>query len=469
MKPRCHHCDEFSRASLLRRGFAEAGNGLPAIEPGMPAPAGTGLDRRQFLSRTLGMALTVYGASAIGPRVLDEGIARAAATGSGNRVLVSIFAPGGWDSLSLLYPIGDPRYHKLRTSLALKPGDGPALQTDRRLHWHPSLAPLAKLHARGRLTVFPSLGYTHPDQSHFTSRHFYEVGATSRELLTGWLGRTLDLTGTPDNPLQGLSLDDTLQPSLATARVPVAAVASPDDYGLWAANVWDDVETRMLEAIAPIGAASVGRGDPALEQVGSTAVQVDGIRRALLPFVPPGDDRPGWTSPVAYPTDDDPFPKRLSGLAAMLGAGLPLRCVALTAPGAYDTHDGQPKELRDGLDLTARSLLAFQRDLEARGLADRVLVLVWSEFGRRAEQNDSEGTDHGAAGIGLVLGARARGTMIGEWPGLAEGSGLDEDGNTVPTADYRGLYAALLEQWLGVDAATVLPDAAQFARPEVVR
>ncbi|MEZ5098939.1 MAG: DUF1501 domain-containing protein [Thermoleophilia bacterium] len=469
MARRC--CDEHDRAALLRRVVsATAGKGLPAIERGMPLPAGTGLDRRAFLARSAGLMLAVYGASHLRLPALEEGIASAAAAATPtDPVLVTVFLDGGIDALSVLAPVGDPLYRKLRPTLALPADGGTPFAEDGRLRWHPAAAPLASLHAEGKLSVAPALGYTHPDQSHFTSRHFYEVGATSQELLTGWLGRMLDLTGADDNPLQGLSLDDTLQPSLAAARVPVAAVASPDDYGLWAANVWDDVETRMLDAIAPIGAASVGRGDAALEQVGRPAVQVDGIRRALLPFVPPGEDRPGWTSPVAYPTDDDPFPKRLSGLAAMLGAGLPLRCVALTAPGGYDTHDGQPRALREGLDLTARSLLAFQRDLEARGLADRVLVLVWSEFGRRAEQNDSEGTDHGAAGIGFVLGARARGTMIGEWPGLAAGSGLDDDGNTVPTADFRGLYAALLEQWLGVDAAAVLPDAARFARPEVVR
>ena len=107
--------------------------------------------------------------------------------------------------------------------------------------------------------------------------------------------------------------------------------------------------------------------------------------------------------------------------------------------------------------MTADSLLAFQRDLEARGLADRVLVHVWSEFGRRAQENGSSGTDHGAAGVGFVIGSRAKGTMIGEFPGLK--TGLDDDGNVQATSDFRGVYAALLEQWLGVDAASVIPDA----------
>jgi uncharacterized protein (DUF1501 family) len=150
----------------------------------------------------------------------------------------------------------------------------------------------------------------------------------------------------------------------------------------------------------------------------------------------------------------------------MLGAGLPVRVVALTAPGMYDTHDDQPQELANGLKLTAESLLAFQRDLEARGLADRVLVHVWSEFGRRVKENGSNGTDHGAAGAGFVIGTRASGRMIGEFPGLAT---LDRDGNLRATSDYRGLYSALLEEWLGADAEAIIPGARGFPRPKVLK
>ena len=144
----------------------------------------------------------------------------------------------------------------------------------------------------------------------------------------------------------------------------------------------------------------------------------------------------------------------------MLAAGLPLRVVALSAPGGYDTHDNQAKDLSDGLKLTADSLLAFQRDLEARGLADRVLVHVWTEFGRRAKENGSGGTDHGAAGTGFLIGSRVAGTMIGEFPGLAK---LDDDGNLRATADFRGLYGAILEDWLGTDADAIIPGARNSA------
>jgi uncharacterized protein (DUF1501 family) len=149
----------------------------------------------------------------------------------------------------------------------------------------------------------------------------------------------------------------------------------------------------------------------------------------------------------------------------MLAAGLPLRCVAITAPGDYDTHANQVELLGEPLKLTCDALAAFQRDLEARGLAYRVLVHVWSEFGRRAEEN-SEGTDHGAAGLGLLIGTHAAGRMIGEFPGLDT---LDEQGNLRATSDFRAVYAGLLEQWLGTDAAGIVPDAGRVARPQLVK
>ncbi|NUT56085.1 MAG: DUF1501 domain-containing protein [Thermoleophilia bacterium] len=456
-------CTDFSRTDLLRRAAAEAGRGLPAIEAGMPLHAGTGLDRRSFLVKTAGLALAVYGGSSLLPRAFDEGIAAAAAAGP-QKVLVSVFLDGGADSLSMLFPNGDPLYRKLRPRLALPASAGVPFAEDDRLRWHPSLASLAQLHGEGKVAVMPGVGYSGPDQSHFTSRHFWEVGATSEQLRTGWLGRYLDRSGSPDNPLQGLSLDWRLQPSLATARMPVASIDGPDEYGFWARNVWGEVETRMLDAIGALGALPTN-GDDALEQATSAARQSARLREQLLPFTPK-DGKPGYTSPVAYPKSDDEFPRRLAGLAAMLGAGLPVRVVALSAPGMYDTHDDQPQELTDGLRLTADSLLAFQRDLEARGLADRVVVHVWSEFGRRAKENGSNGTDHGAAGAGFLIGSRVNGTMIGEFPGLAK---LDEQGNLRATSDYRGLYSALLEQWLGADADAIIPGARKFARPKVIR
>jgi uncharacterized protein (DUF1501 family) len=423
----------------------------------MPLPAGTGLSRRSFVARGLGAALSVYGAGRLLPAAFDDGIA-VAATGPPQPVLVSVFLEGGADALSVLSPQGDPLYRKLRPKLGLT--GGTPLAEDDRLFWHPSLMSLAQLYGEQKVTVMPAIGYTNADQSHFTSRHYWEVGATSTQLRTGWLGRYLDRTGTMDNPLQGLSLDDSLAPALATAKVPVASIDGPDQYDFWSKSVWGEVEARMLSAIGSFGGTAA---DPALAQAAGAQAQVARLRDQLLPFQ--GDN--GIASPVTYPKSSDAFPRRLAGLAAMLAAGLPLRVVALTAPGHYDTHSDQVASLATGLQLTADSLLAFQRDLEARGLADRVLVHVWSEFGRRGAENGSGGTDHGAAGVGFLVGTRAKAQMIGELPDLK--TGLDEDGNVKATADFRDVYASLLEQWLGTDAAAVIPDAGSFARVALVK
>ena len=211
--------------------------------------------------------------------------------------------------------------------------------------------------------------------------------------------------------------------------------------------------------------------DPAIAQVAGAASEVGIVRRTLQPFRttnanpggPPGTTTsPGaaYGSSVTYPTAaTGDLPARLAGLAAMIAAGVPLRCVALTTDTQFDTHSGQAQTFDSGVKLVADSLAAFQADLEARGVDGRVLVHVWSEFGRRAQENGSDGTDHGAAGASLLIGSRVNGGMIGEFAPLNQ---LDANGNQQENVDYRGVYCSLLEQWFDQDAAAVIPDARQF-------
>ncbi|HEX8050485.1 MAG TPA: DUF1501 domain-containing protein [Solirubrobacterales bacterium] len=444
-------CDGFTRSQLLRGAAAEAGRGLPAIEPGMPAPAGTGLSRRKFLSRSAGLALAVYGASKIPLSAFETGIAEAAST---DKILVSVFFDGGLDSLSVLAPVGDPKYSQLRPNLALAPGAGPTFSEDTRLQWHPAAKSLATLHGEGKVSAFPAVGYDHPNQSHFTSRHYYEIGELQVGYRTGWLGRYLDAVGDDENPLQGLSLDGDLSPMIATAQKPVAAIDSVDGYDLWA-RVGNPVEAEMFRSFARFG--SLPSDSPGLAQVRRATFQTDKLRRDLA-------DVGGFTSPVSYP--DSWFAHKLAGLAAYIQFGLPMRVVTIRAPGGYDTHADQPGDLEAGLRETCDSILAFQRDLEKRGLADRVLIELWSEFGRRPEENGSLGTDHGAAGCAFVIGSKAKGQMVGEFPGL---SSLDADDNLKATSDFRAMYCSLLEQWLNHDAEAIIPGAAGFARPVLVK
>ena len=453
----CNHCAEFSRSHLMRRAVAEAGNGLPAIEPGQPLPAGTGLSRRSFLLRSSATVLSVYGASKLGLKGLQAGIANAA--GSTGPVLVSVFMDGGADSLSLLAPTTDPTYQSLRPTLKIAPGSGLPFAEDTRLEWHPSASALGTLHASGKVSVLPAVAYSSPNQSHFTSRHYWEVGELSANETTGWMGRLLDVIGTPDNPLQGLSLDGQLSPALASRSVPIATI-SGTGYEIWQEGVWGEVEDLMYKSVGSIAGRAMRSKDRGLVAAGTAAEQSMRVKSQLAPF----SDDP-VVSPVSYP-GDQPFPSSLAAVAAMISAGLPLQCVAIDAAGGYDTHESQASRFGNNLKLTADSLAAFQSDLEARGIADRVITLVWSEFGRRPQENGSAGTDHGAAGTGMVIGTRVQGKMIGEWPGLDQ---LDANKNIRSTSDFRGLYSSIIEQWFGVDANAVIPGASGFARPGVIR
>jgi uncharacterized protein (DUF1501 family) len=449
MTRRC--CEEFTRAQLLRGGAAEAGRGLPAIEPGMPEPAGTGLTRRRLLSRSAGLALAVYGATKIPLAAFEPGIAAAAQP---DKILVSVYFEGGIDAMSVLAPVGDPRYAKLRPHLRERRGAGPTFTEDHRLMWHPQAAPLAKLHAEGKVATFPAIGYSHPDESHFVSRHYYEIGQTDIHEKAGWLGRYIDLAGDEENPLQGLSLDGILSPTIATQHKPVAAISSVDSFEM-RSRAGAPFEADLHESFARFG--SLPSDSSALLQVRQAAAETERVRAELGPPTT-------FTSPVPYPGTE--FAHKLAGLADYIERGLPMKVVTIRAAGHYDTHASQAPELAGGLGETCAGILAFQRDLEARGLDDRVMIEMWSEFGRRPAENGSGGTDHGAAGCAFVIGSRSAGRMVGEFPGLGK---LDANENVRSTSDFRAMYCSLLEQWLGFDAARVIPGASGYARPHLVQ
>ena len=429
----------------------------------MPTPAGIGIDRRRFLLGAAGGLLAVYGAgrSGLTDQLLGDGIAQAATLQSADSpILVSIFVPGGIDSLSLLAPTTDPLYQKLRPSLAVAPTAGTPFTEDPRLRWHPSAASFSNLHDAGQVTVFPGIGYSSPDMSHFTSRHYWEVGATDAELSSGWLGRYLDVAGDLTNPLQGLSLDGELNPTMATATNPVAALSTPESFSLWMNGVASGPLNQALAAAVSIGDSLCSASDPALAQVAMAASDLGGLNQALTPFAGSAATNPLDASPVTYPNGGgSTFPQRLAGLAVMIAGGLPLRCVALTFDTSFDTHASQAATFNPSLQVIADSVAAFQADLESRGLADRVLIHIWSEFGRRPEENGSSGTDHGASGTSLLIGSQASGTMVGEWPGIGQ---LDTNGNQVENVDYRGVYSSLLEQFFDQDATAVIPQAGQL-------
>ena len=275
------------------------------------------------------------------------------------------------------------------------------------------------------------------------------------------MGRYLDLVGEPDNPLQGLSLDYSLAPALATASMPVAAVSSPADYTMWAYGLGEPISAPALETFGALGAlagpfARLRAGARRLLRHEPRARRDGQLRRSPR-------RNPATIRPSTYPAGE--FAERLAALAAMLHTRHADQ-MRLAERGRLLRHARERGRHARARTSNRRSpaLVAFQRDLEARGLDQRVLIQLWSEFGRRPQENGS-GTDHGAGGVAFLIGTRAAGKMVGEFPGLSK---LDENENVVRTSDFRSMYCSLLEQWFQTEAGLVIPEAASFERPVLV-
>jgi uncharacterized protein (DUF1501 family) len=229
-------------------------------------------------------------------------------------------------------------------------------------------------------------------------------------------------------------------------------------------SVWGDWGTAAVESYAALANTTPHLAGPA--SAARAARLAYKVSEQLAPFRPKDDKSPDpLAGTVQYPDNNDTA-DRLKVLAGLLGQPLGIRVATVDADGQFDTHEGQAATLTRDLGATGEALATFQADLEARGLADRVLTFVWSEFGRRPEANKSLGTDHGAGGIAWVQGPRAMGGILTDYPSLTD---LDPDKNLKVTIDFRRVYSSLLGQWLGTDPAEVIPGAAQFGQVQLVR
>jgi len=421
------------------------------------------LTRRQIIGRGLAAGLAVYAAKAMPFTNVLEAAAADAAAAPNAPILVSVFLPGGCDLLDTLVPQSQyGTYADLRPSLKMG-GDVPGLGGTG-LGINPALATGAGggvkgLWDAGKVGFLPGIDYANPDLSHFHSRHFWETGLVTQSAASGWLGRYLDRNGSGDNPLQGVSMSNALSPVLRTGGAPVAAISSPNSAQFWIPDVWGKSFNDAMAAWAQIAQRTAS--SPGESAAVTSARLTKDVADRLKPYV--ADEDKGidpLRGSVEYPKDNE-LGERLKNLAGLLSQPLGIRAATVESEGDFDTHDRQRDDHTKGLTELSEALAAFQADVESRGLGDRVLTFVWSEFGRRAEQNDSAGTDHGAGGVGFVMGTRAKAGILSDYPDLKR---LDDHGNLSVTLDFRRVYCSLLEQWLGVDAGAIIPNAGAFGR-----
>jgi uncharacterized protein (DUF1501 family) len=424
------------------------------------------LTRRQMLKWGIGAGVTVYAAHAMPTVHLLDAAAAEAAAAPDAPVLVSVFLPGGLDLLDTLMPLEQEGV--LRDLRAGVSPAAPLALKGTSLGLHPALSRgpgggLQGLFDRGQIGFLPGIDYANPNLSHFASRAFWETGMVSQKSVSGWLGRWLDRHGSTDNPLQGLSAGFGLSPTLRTVSAPVASVSDAGDAQLSMWSVWGDWGDAAVQAYAALSESTPHAAGPA--SAARAARLAHTVSERLAPLRKTEDGPDPLAGPVTYPEGNETA-DRLKVLAGLLGQPLGIRVATVDADGEFDTHEGQAQTLDRDLGAVGEALATFQADLEARGIADRVLTFVWSEFGRRPAANKSGGTDHGAGGVAWVQGPRAMSGILTEYPSLTD---LDREKNLKVTVDFRRVYGSLLGQWLGTDPAEVIPGAAQFGQVPLVR
>jgi uncharacterized protein (DUF1501 family) len=383
------------------------------------------LTRRQMLERSLLLSLapTVPGFLAR--------TARAAEAERDRRVLVVIQLDGGNDGLNTVVPYKDENYAKLRPKLHLT--DERFVKLNDELALHISLKPFAELFEAGQLSIVQGVGYPNPNRSHFESMSIWHSGllGEAEQGQYGWLGRALDTHAQQAaGPHAVYASNNSVPVALWGRRAATAVIRSPEELRL-------DAPMGLLHA-----AAHEANADSPLAH--SLAVNCDEAFSTCEKLSP-------ILSAAASDGAAGSLGVSLNTIGALIKADSPAR-VYYASQGGYDTHSAQRYEHAGLLRTLGRELSAFLTDLKASKLDDRVAVLVFSEFGRRAAENGSEGTDHGAAAPVFLAGSSLAAAIHGPTPNLAD----LEDGDVRMAIDFRQVYATLLDRWLEIPSAAVL-------------
>jgi uncharacterized protein (DUF1501 family) len=306
-----------------------------------------------------------------------------------------------------------------------------------------------QLYDAGKVAIIHSIGYPHPNYSHFRSMDIWYTCEPEKVSSEGWLGKVVrDLDPKGDNVLTAVNFGRGLPRALSLSGVPVASVAQLDTYGVLT-SLSGATRSMAMETFSRMyGGAEAG--DEVLRYMGQTGLDAqkgaDILRSAASTY----------TSTVTYP--QNPIATSLKGVAQVKLAGLGTR-IFYTAHGSFDTHASQmPMHAKLWQEVNG-AIDAFFQDLREHDAADDIIMLIWTEFGRRVKENGS-GTDHGAGGVAFVIGEHVKGGMYGTYPSLrAEDLTQQREGmfgNLRYSYDFRGLYSTIVDRWLGLDGAAVV-------------
>lgn len=404
------------------------------------------MTRRELMSGGLkGCTLLASGLSV--PRFLSRSALALDGPQTDARILVVLQLTGGNDGLNTFIPYQDDAYYRARPVLAVPRGQVLRLTDDCGVH--PQMQGIKDLFDAGWVSVVQGVGYPNPNRSHFESMDLWHTCCAEPKARdgTGWLGRAAQRLGDAGAALPAVHVDSAEVPlALGTSGVAVPSLHHPDEFRLDAGG-----EGGKLDALRAIVSASPSRATDDLLFVQRTTLtacdQAERIAQAA---------RQG-ASGASYPGYG--LGEHLRLIANLISANLGAR-IYYTSLSGFDTHAKQRNHHPQLLAQIGQSLKAFFDDLAARKLADRVLVLTFSEFGRRVHENYSEGTDHGAAAPMMLVGPGVAPGVHGAAPNLTD---LD-DGDVRMQLDFRAVYASVLQNWLQVDPSAVLGRSYPLAR-----
>jgi uncharacterized protein (DUF1501 family) len=401
------------------------------------------ISRRSLLSRG---ALLVASGLVAPSFITRTALALSQSTASTRKILVVVQLSGGNDGLNTLVPFADPTYYELRTSLAV-PRESVLPLTDQ-VGLHPLLTPLKTLWDQGTLAIVQGVGYPNPSRSHFRSMDIWQSARPDTFERSGWLGRYLDACQcSEDQPIPAISVGDRLNAMFWTDSTLVPAVANIGAFTFRTETNYRNDREVQLKTLQNI-----------YSQAGNWPTYESMIRKATLKALAGSDQlqaaAANYRSPVQYPVNN-PLANQLQMVAQVIGADLGARLFSVQM-GGFDTHANQHDEHEGLLAQTAAALLAFQQDLAAMNRQDDVVVVTFSEFGRRPLQNGSDGTDHGTAEPLFIMGGKVRGGLYSSYPSLSD---LDDNGDLKFTVDFRSVYAGVLRDHMGIDPAPVLAGA----------
>jgi uncharacterized protein (DUF1501 family) len=359
-------------------------------------------------------------------------------------VLVVLQMSGAYDALNTVIPYNDPLYMDYRPVLKVEPEE--VLQIDDKVGFNPAMAPLKELYDEGKVAVLQGIGYPNPIRSHFRSMDIWHTAEPGKMVTDGWLGRTIrDLDPQQKNILTAVNFGRGLPRALAAPGVSVASVGNLETYGVLTGIKGQDQRTDALEIFAKTYAPAIGSG-PVNDYLSQTGL--DALKGADILKTAPEK----YTSTVTY--NHDLFAQWLKNIAQVHLAGFGTRVLYTGLnPGTFDTHANQATAFPKLWHEVTSAVRTFYQDLREHQANEEVVIFLFTEFGRRVKENGS-GTDHGSGGVAFVIGDAVKGGLYGEYPSLKLDD-LDE-GDLQWNNDFRGTYATLLEQWLGVDSQAIL-------------